>query len=189
MNYTNFGVTSNIIGDSHGQIELLYNEKPGPIDGGVFRQIIDVLNQKKAEGEIIAVTDVVDAVMQAYGWVFSKNSLEYAILTYVVDDKIKNMLAYDEYNGETFTKIADEFAKKSSLNALEPFGLNEKKYFFIIAHSQGNFYAGDLVGRYYSIDYDGPHFSLLGIATPTRGLASEGQYMVAAEFTVSKTPN
>ena len=121
-----------------------------------------MLNQKKAEGQRIEINTVVNAVMEVYGWIFDKDSQEYADLTKAVTANLNELLTT---NGANLQKIADDFAKQSSLNALQPLGLNDNKYFLLIAHSQGNLYANELINKYKTTLGEN-HFSLLSIATP-----------------------
>lgn len=84
LKYQNY-LKGNLISN---EISLLYNEKPSPIDAGIFKQIIDSLLQKANEKYNFALEDVVDSVMEVYGFIYPKTLM--TILNYLI--LFKNIL-------------------------------------------------------------------------------------------------
>ncbi len=142
-------------------ISLLYNEKPSPIDAGVFKQILDSIRQKKQEWEKLTIEDIVDNVMTVYGYIYPIDSEEYKNLTISVKKSIDEL-----YNpvGFNFEKIVTDFELQSGLTNFKNM---DDKYFIIIGHSQGNLYANELISYFNAKSIDKKdHFAELSIATP-----------------------
>lgn len=144
------------------KITLLYNEKPSPIDAGVFKQILDSIRQKTQEWEKLTVEDIVDNVITVYGYVYSPNSDEYKNLTISVQKSIDELYSPIGFN---FDKIISNFELQSGL---ANFSNMDDKYFIIVAHSQGNLYANEMISYFNAKNLDNKeHFAELSIASPS----------------------
>lgn len=140
-------------------ISLLYNEKPSPIELGVFKQIMDSLLQKSSEKYNFELEDIIDSVMEVYGFIYPKNSEEYINLSNSVKKYLNDLT---DHSGFNFDKILEDFEKQSGITSLKA---AKDKYFVIIGHSQGNLYANELVFNSRS-QIPPENFALLQIATP-----------------------
>lgn len=173
-------------------ISLLYNEKPSPIDAGVFKQILDSIRQKKQEWEKLTIEDIVDNVMTVYGYIYPIDSEEYKKLTISVKKSIDELYSPIGFN---FEKIVTDFELQSGLTN---FSNMDDKYFIIIAHSQGNLYANELIGYFNAKNYDNKeHFAELSIATPAsvvngfnwNSYGYEQRYVTSYYDIINRVPN
>ena len=130
LNYVNGNLITN-------NIALLYNEKPSPIELG----------------------DIMNSVMEVYGFIYPKNSEEYISLSNSVKEYLDSL---KDVSGFNFDKILEDFENQSGITSLKE---ASNKYFVIIGHSQGNLYANELVFNSRS-QIPPENFALLQIATP-----------------------
>lgn len=156
LNYKNYTKGNYISKD----IGLLYNEKPSPIEAGIFKQILDSIRQKTQEFKKLTVEEIVDNVMEVYGFIYPKDSEDYKNLTISVQKHIDELYSPVGFN---FDKIIEDFEMRSNITNIKT--LNEE-YFILIAHSQGNLYANEMINYYNAKTDNKEHFALLSIASP-----------------------
>lgn len=152
LNYVNGNLITN-------NIALLYNEKPSPIELGVFKQIMDSILQKASEKYNFELEDIMNSVMEVYGFIYPKDSEEYISLSNSVKEYLDSL---KDVSGFNFDKILEDFENQSGITSLKE---ASNKYFVIIGHSQGNLYANELVFNSRS-QIPPENFALLQIATP-----------------------